>query len=68
MRVRVRVRVGEFTRLFQATYDDRFERGLFRSSSGKFRIYSVLNQFSNQIENYGGRGPSNSSLMSRKDS
>ena len=32
---------GEFTRLSQATYDDRFEQGLICSSSGKFRIYSV---------------------------
>jgi hypothetical protein len=29
---------GEFTRYFQATYDDRFEWGLFHSSSGKFGI------------------------------
>jgi hypothetical protein len=27
-----------FRGLFQASYDDRFERGLIRSSSGKFRI------------------------------
>ena len=41
------------TRLFQASYDDRFEQGLIWTSPGKFRIYSVSNQFSNQIENYG---------------
>ena len=42
-----------FTRLFQATHDDRFEQGLICPSSGKFRIYSASNQFSNQIESYG---------------
>ena len=52
LRVRVRVRVS-FARLFQATDDGRFEGGLFRSSSGKFRIFSASNQISNQIENYG---------------
>ena len=32
------------TRLFQATYDDRFEQGLICPSSGKFRIYTAFNQ------------------------
>ena len=54
VRVRVRVRVGEgvgvrvtSTRLFQATYEDRLEQGLVSPSSGKLRICSVSNKFSN---------------------
>ena len=39
------------TRSFQATYDDRFEQGLICPSSGKLRLYSASNQFSNQIDN-----------------
>ena len=39
--VRVWVRVC-FTRLSQASYDDRFERGLIRSSSGKFGIQYIF--------------------------
>ena len=50
MRVWVRV---SFIRLFQATYDDRFEQDLICSSSGKFRIYTASNQFSYQVESYG---------------
>ena len=34
-----------FIRLFQATYDDRFEWGLIHSSSGKFRIPRRLGGF-----------------------
>ena len=30
-----------FIRLFQASYDDRFEQGLICSSSGNFRIYEI---------------------------
>ncbi len=33
---------GEFPRLFQATYDNRFEWGLMHSSSGKFGVQNIL--------------------------
>ncbi len=42
---------GEFTRQFQASYDDRFEWGLIHSSSGKLEI-GVLHRIVPQIKNH----------------
>ena len=44
----VRVRVC-FRGLFQATYDDRFERGLFRSLSGEFGVDCGSRHHSNEM-------------------
>jgi hypothetical protein len=42
---------GEFTRQFQASYDDRFEWGLIHSSSGKLEI-GVLHRMVPKIKNH----------------
>ena len=59
---------GEFHKIILSYLRRSFRTLLKGSSSGKFRIYTALNQFSNQIDSYRSPKTTNISLMSRRDS